>query len=165
MSEERVACPYCRELILPGAIKCKECGSNLSKRGSGIHSAAQALNFSGRTFDWTRNQPNRKVFGVAACIANNLRVSATLVRLIFVLLTFVSLLGLILYIALAAIIPPEPGTRSLFEAGVDSLGTVFDSFHGRQPATAASAPANVPAASAVVPDPPTQTDPQPPSVS
>jgi len=123
-TEERVACPFCKELILPDAIKCKECGSTLSKRGP-------AGQFSVGAFSWVRNQPNRKILGVAACIAYNLRVSATVVRLVFVLLTFVSFLGLILYLALAAVLPADPGTRSLFETAVDAIGAAFDSFHRR----------------------------------
>jgi phage shock protein PspC (stress-responsive transcriptional regulator) len=152
--EERVACPYCREMILSGAIKCKECGSNLSRKRVGQAGGAW------QTFDWTRNQPNRKVLGVAACIANNLRVSATIVRLAFVLLTFVSLLGLILYLALAAVIPPEQGSRSLFETAVDSLGAAFDSFNGRNhPASAAPTSAAMPPVPAALPEPEQQPKP------
>ena len=138
-SEERVACPYCKEMILPGAIKCKECGSNLAKRWSGAATTGQAFNFSGQSFNWVRNQPDRKLFGVAACIAHNLRLSATLIRLIFVVLTFIGFIGPILYFALVVILPAEPGTRSLFETVVDAIGAAVDNFQRRGPvATPAS---------------------------
>jgi phage shock protein PspC (stress-responsive transcriptional regulator) len=107
-------------MILPGAIKCKECGSNLGVRS-----------FTGQKMSWVRNFPDRKLLGVASCIAHNLRVSPTLVRLVFVLLTFVSFLGLILYAILAALIPAEPGRRSAFEAAVDAVGAAFDNIRTR----------------------------------
>jgi phage shock protein PspC (stress-responsive transcriptional regulator) len=108
-------------MILPGAIKCKECGSNLGVR-----------TFTNQKMAWVRNFPDRKLLGVASCIAHNLRVSPTLVRLVFVLLTFVSFLGVILYLALAALIPAEPGKRSAFEAAVDAVGAAFDNFRGKE---------------------------------
>jgi len=135
---ERVPCPYCRELILPGALKCKECGSNLT---SG--SARTWLQPLPRV--WARNQGDRKLLGVASCIATNLRVSPTLVRLVFVLLTFVSLLGLFLYLILAMIIPPAPGERSAFETMVDMMGAAVDNFskdRKHAAAVAAAADAN-----------------------
>jgi phage shock protein C len=147
-SEERVACPYCKEMILLGAIKCKECGSNLAKRWSGAQTAGQSFNFGGQSFNWVRNQPNRKVFGVAACIAHNLRLSATLIRLIFVVLTFIGFLGPILYFALMAILPAEPGTRSLFETIVDAVGAAVDNFQRRGPVVASGA---VPPSGAAIP--------------
>ncbi|MGI8906829.1 MAG: PspC domain-containing protein [Candidatus Sumerlaeaceae bacterium] len=88
-----------------------------------------------RQMVWARNFPDRKLLGVASCIAHNLGVSPTLVRLLFVLLTFVSLLGLFLYIALALLIPAAPGQRSAFEAVVDAIGAAFDNFRS-QPVTA-----------------------------
>ena len=138
---QRVPCPYCRELILPGAIKCKECGSSLARQWA-----------PGSKMVWARSLPDRKVLGVSACIAHNFRVSPTLVRLTFVLLTFVSLLGLFLYLGLAAIIPPAPGQRSLFEKAVDAMGAALDNF--RQPPVPEGAEARTTAYQAAPFEPP-----------
>ncbi len=132
--EARVPCPYCKEMILPGALKCKACGSSLRRQ------IAAPGNWT-----WARNLPDRKVLGVAACIATNFRVSATIVRLLFILLTFVSFLGLFIYLLLAAVIPAEQGQRSLFEMAVDSIGAAIDSLRARStPAPAGSAPVPAP---------------------
>lgn len=143
---ERVQCPYCRELILAGAVKCKECGSILGRlpRTSGSK-------------EWVRNLPERKFFGVSAAIAKNYHVSVTLVRLIFILLTFLHLLGLAIYLILVAIIPYEAGKRSLFETAVDAISAALESARTRPSvasgavsteATVATAPPPVPAVTA-----------------
>src|SRR5688500_6283181 len=61
--EARVPCPYCKETILQGAIKCKHCGSNLRRQAS----------LTGGNWIWARNLPDRKILGVSACIAANFR--------------------------------------------------------------------------------------------
>ncbi len=127
--EERVACPYCREMILPGALKCKECGSNLRRRWCPPPEG----------MIWTRNPPGRKLLGVAACLAHNFRVSPTFVRLTFVLLTFVSFLGLVLYLALWAILPPAPGQPSAFDRALDAFSKLFHSIGAKRQAACAGA--------------------------
>lgn len=145
----RVPCPYCKELILEGAIKCKHCGSNLRRPAA----------FSMSKWAWVRNQPDRKILGVASCISANFNVSATLIRLIFVLLTFIGGSGLFIYLILAAVIPVAPGERSLFEAAVDALGAALDNLRNN-PSTTATAPATTtppdaaPASAAPAPAPP-----------
>ena len=156
---ERVPCPYCREMILVGAVKCKECGSNLGGKS-----------FITRGMVWARNFPDRKLLGVASCIAHNMRISPTLVRLGFVLLTFVSFLGLFLYLALAALIPAMPGQRSAFETLVDAVGAAFDNIRGQSTPVHCAPGAGVqgccePSAATTAPPPPplapTTTNPTP----
>lgn len=149
----RVPCPYCKELILEGAIKCKHCGSSLRRPAA----------FSTNNWVWVRNQPDRKVLGVASCISANFNVSATLIRLIFVLLTFIGGSGLLIYLVLAAIIPAEHGKRSLFEAAVDALGAALDNLKN-QPSKTTVAPATTTtpdaaaASAAPAPEPPPMPD-------
>lgn len=145
--QERVPCPYCRELILADAIKCKECGSTLKKPAMARIGTA-----------WYRNLPEKKFFGVSACIAKNLHISVTLVRLGFVLATFLHLLGVLTYLALVALIPYEQGGRSWFEMIVDSLSAAMDSFKTRP------IPA-VPATVQTPPAPPAPAAPEPPTDS
>jgi hypothetical protein len=51
--------------------------------------------------------------------------------------TFLHLAGLFIYIILAAIIPAEPGKRSVFETCVDAVGAAFESVRQR-PVTSAA---------------------------
>lgn len=134
-THERVPCPYCCELILPDAVKCKECGSSLKG----------AKSPKPETPGWHRAQPDRKVLGVAACVGRNLHVSPTLVRLGFVVATFFGAAGIIVYLALAAILPGEAGQRSLFDRFVDAVGAATQSFQttaAPKTATAGAAPAS-----------------------
>lgn len=136
---QRVACPYCREMILADAAKCKECGSTLRK------GACLGMNMV-----WARNVTERKFFGVAAAIARNFHISVTLVRLAFVLATLFHLLGLFVYLALVVLIPYEPGQRSWFEKVVDAMSAALDSFRSHPVSVPAERPAepSAPAASA-----------------
>ncbi|MBX7247141.1 MAG: PspC domain-containing protein [Candidatus Sumerlaeaceae bacterium] len=146
---ERVPCPYCCELILPDAVKCKECGSSLKG----------AKTPRPETPGWHRDQPDRKVLGVAACVGRNLHVSPTLVRLGFVVATFFGAAGIIVYLALAAILPGEAGQRSLFDRFVDAIGAAAQSFRttaAPKTATAGAAPATP------MPEAPVPTDAVPP---
>ena len=54
-----------------------------------------------------RSETNRKVAGVAGGLADYFQVDPTLVRLLFVILTFAGGPGLILYIVLWVVIPEE----------------------------------------------------------
>jgi phage shock protein PspC (stress-responsive transcriptional regulator) len=139
-NQERVPCPYCREMILPDAIKCKECGSTIRRKPApAVAPRPQKPPITATGTIWVRNLPERRLFGVAACLAHNLRISVTLVRIIFVIATFFQLAGLFAYIALLIVIPFEPGMRSWFEKMVDWVSMVFNGM--RRPYQPASGPA------------------------
>jgi phage shock protein PspC (stress-responsive transcriptional regulator) len=144
MNEQlRVPCPFCKELILADAVKCKECGSTLKTR-----------TWLPGGFTWYRDLPDRKLLGVAACVARNTRISVTLVRLGFVVATFFSFAGLVAYFVLAAVLPYEQGGRSLFDKVVDAASAAFESLRYKPPAppaTANGAPADAQPAAAVPP--------------
>jgi phage shock protein PspC (stress-responsive transcriptional regulator) len=67
---------------------------------------------------WHRSHAERRFAGVAAAIARPLAVPVGAVRLAFVLLTFVHLLGPLLYGALWLVIPRAPGEESLLDRGL-----------------------------------------------
>lgn len=54
-----------------------------------------------------KSSKNKVLFGVAGGLAEYFAVDPTLVRLVFVLLTFASGAGIIIYLVLAVIMPPE----------------------------------------------------------
>ncbi len=35
-NQERIPCPYCKELIMPGAVKCRFCGEKISKKDQNV---------------------------------------------------------------------------------------------------------------------------------
>lgn len=61
----------------------------------------------------TRSSTDRMIAGVCAGLANYLGMDPTVVRLIFVLLFFVTGPGILLaYLIMALIVPNEPGTQA-----------------------------------------------------
>lgn len=84
-------CPYCAESIQDAAIKCRHCGSSLA--GSPL------------TRDWYRARRGKRVAGVCAGLAREFGISATPIRLTFILLTLMGGPGLILYAILWVIMP------------------------------------------------------------
>src|SRR6266481_5152427 len=92
--EDVRTCPYCAEEIRAAATRCPYCRSRVT-----------ALDPE----RWFRDHPERRVAGVASAVARALAIPVGAVRLGFIVLTFVHLLGPLLYGALWLLIPYTPG--------------------------------------------------------
>jgi phage shock protein PspC (stress-responsive transcriptional regulator) len=93
-------CPYCAEEIRAEAVRCRYCRSSLE--GSPL---------SG----WRRDHADRRLAGVCSAVAHGLHLPLALVRLGFIILTFVHLLGAIAYAALWLAIPAREGEDPILE--------------------------------------------------
>lgn len=87
-------CPYCAEPVRTHATLCPHCRSSL-----GSPSARETY----------RNRHGRLAGGVSVALAEVFDVSVTFVRLAFIVLTFASFAGPIIYLALWVLLPAEPG--------------------------------------------------------
>jgi len=98
--DETKRCSYCAEEIRAEAVRCPHCRSRLT---------------SFEITSWHRGHDDARVGGVASAVAHALSLPVGAVRLGFVLLSFVHLIGLMAYGALWLIVPPRAGEGSLLE--------------------------------------------------
>jgi phage shock protein PspC (stress-responsive transcriptional regulator) len=120
MAETR-KCPWCAEEIPVEAVRCRYCRSRVA-----------ALDPS----RWFRDHPERRIAGVCAALAHVLAVPVTFVRAGFLVLTFVHLIGPLVYGVLWLLIPFAPGTPSALERALAAAQDWAGRFRGRWPADA-----------------------------
>ena len=110
LEPETKKCPYCAEEIRTEAIKCRYCGSSFAE--SPLSNAI--------TQSWYRSRHGKVIAGVCMGLARQFSLSVTIIRLAFLLGTFLGGWGLIIYIALWLIMPREPAAK-LFDCRGPSL--------------------------------------------
>jgi len=103
------SCPFCAESIKEDAVRCPYCRSRLDGRPR---------------YDLYRNRSGNQLAGVSVALAKGFELPVTFVRLGFIVLTFVSFIGPILYAALWVILPYEQG-------GASPLGSLIDGDAGQ----------------------------------
>lgn len=114
--DETRKCPYCAEEIRDEATRCPHCRSHLPVMD------AQP---------WSRDHPDRRLAGVAAAVGRTFGVSVAAARIGFIALTFVHLLGPLVYGALWLAIPFRPDDPSWLERGFGQAREAFERFRGR----------------------------------
>ncbi|HXV63101.1 MAG TPA: PspC domain-containing protein [Vicinamibacteria bacterium] len=87
-------CPFCAEPVPVAAVICPHCRSHL-------HASIENEAY--------RNRPGRQIGGVAIGLSYSLGISVTLLRLLFIVFTFVSFIGPIVYVTMWLLLPNEPG--------------------------------------------------------
>lgn len=77
--------------------------------------------------EWHRGYPGWKIAGVCVSVAENLRVSVTAVRAVFLLLVLAHGVGLWLYAILWALLPVDEGEPSAVDRGIRSVRSLLRS--------------------------------------
>ncbi len=108
-------CPYCAEDVRAEAVKCKHCGSYLG----------------GRTRppagDWVRSDRERMIAGVCGGLAVLFGLPTAVVRLAFVLGTFLSSgFAIVIYIVLWIVMPLDADSRRRLPSNREDPGTRHD---------------------------------------
>jgi len=96
----RRPCPFCAEDIAAAAIRCPHCRSRLSMFEPN---------------EWRRDHPEGRLAGVAAAVAHATALPVGAVRLGFGVLTFIHLIGPVLYGLGWLFIPRHAGAPSIVE--------------------------------------------------
>ncbi len=97
-------CPYCAEEIKAAAIKCRYCGTHLEPQP--------------KASEWYRELDSKMLGGVCAGLSRQFGISATALRIAFIVAAFIGGWGLLIYIALWIIMPvtrPVASTPALPE--------------------------------------------------
>jgi len=113
-------CPWCAEAIAAESLRCRFCGSRVA---GGLRNPGE----------WHRDYPERRIAGVCAAIAHQMRFSVSAVRAAFVLLALFHGIGFALYAVLWFVLPAQSGGRNGLDRLIDAGRALFD-----EPATVAS---------------------------
>ena len=130
-NEEMKKCPYCAELIKSEAIKCRYCGSNLSKKGIN-------LDFFTTPGYWHRVNEGKKIAGVCTGLAHQFDAPVIIMplRLFFILTTIFYGFGLILYILLWLLMSPPADTEDASVVSHSDVSSETGSVKKEKPKTA-----------------------------